>query len=102
MLANATNLRRAGLLLRAMAASATWETGVFVDARKIAKDSALVTTERELAEVERFLVYQGWVSAEVVVQHGPGFYALTKHGIDESQRKPPAEPKPPKPRDQAY
>ncbi len=102
MLANATNLRRAGLLLRAMAGRAGWATGVLVNARDVARDCALVATERELTDVEAYLVYQGWVAPDAGKPGAQGSYALTRHGIDESHRNLPAEPKPPRPRDQAY
>jgi hypothetical protein len=53
MRANATNVRRAGLLLRAVCAKASWSHGTFVNARDVAKgESSLVTaTEAELSEV---------------------------------------------------
>ncbi len=97
MLANAVNLRRAGLLLRALAGSAGWTADVFVDARQVAKDKGVAATDKELAEVESYLVDQGWLAVDENTKRGVGWYALTRHGIDESQRKMPAEPKPYKP-----
>jgi hypothetical protein len=99
MLANATNLRRAGLLLRALAGSAGWTMGVFVDARKVAKDAAIGASDKELADVEGYLMSQGWLRVDNETERGEGWFALTRHGLDESQRKAPAEPKPYKPHD---
>jgi hypothetical protein len=101
MLANSVNLRRAGLLLRAMSSSAGWTSGHFVDARKTAKESAIAATERELVDAEGYLVEQGWVKADAELDRGAGWYALTRHGLEESQRKAPGEPKPPRPTDRA-
>jgi hypothetical protein len=99
MLANAANLRRAGLLLRAMAASAGWSAGVYVSAQASAKASAITATDKELAEIEAYLVGQGWITLEDGSASGERAYALTRHGLDESQRKLPAEPKPYTPRE---
>jgi hypothetical protein len=97
MLANATNLRRAGLLLRAISGSAGWTIDVFVDARKAAGASAIVATDKELADIEGYLVDQGWLKVDGASDRGKGWYAMTRHGLDESQRKLPAEPKEYKP-----
>jgi hypothetical protein len=97
MRANAENLRRAGLLLRAMSESASWRADVYVDARKAAKEKAIVATDAELAESESYMVDQGWLRVDPEADRGQGWYALTRHGLDESQRKVPAEPKPYKP-----
>ncbi len=99
MIANGNNLRRAGLLLRAIAEGAGWTTDVFVGAREIAKAKAIVATEKELAETESYMVDQGWLVADPEKDRGVGWYALTRHGLDESQRKLPAEPKVYKPAD---
>jgi hypothetical protein len=99
MLANAANLRRAGLLLRAMAKRAAFQAGRFIDARQVARECALLATDRELADIEGYLVYQGWVLSEEPESRRDGFYALTRHGMDESWRAPPAEPKPPRPKE---
>jgi hypothetical protein len=93
MRANAVNLRRAGLLLRAIAGGAGWTAGTYVDTRRIAKDKGVIATDAELAEVEGYLVDQGWITVDRETNRGEGWYALTRHGIDESQRKLPAEPK---------
>lgn len=93
VLANAANLRRAGLLLRTIAAGASWAPGIFVDARKAAKDAAIVATERELMDAVGYLVDQGWLKVDDEANR-EGWYALTRHGMDESQRKLPPEPKP--------
>jgi hypothetical protein len=92
MLANATNLRRAGVLLRAISTKASWSPGVFVDARELAKEKGVVATDQELAAAEAYLVGQGWLVAGEGTSEGS--YALTRHGLDEAQRKVPAEPKP--------
>ena len=102
MLANAVNLRRAGLLLRAIAGGASWAPGVFVDARKVAKDAAIAGTEKDFADAESYLVDQGWLVVDDETNHGASWYALTRHGLDESQRKLPAEPKPYTPGERAF
>ena len=94
MLANAVNLRRAGLFLRAVSGSAGWSAGVFVDARSAAKANAIVATDKELAEIEGYLVDQGWLVGDGAESHGESRYALTRHGLHESFQKMPAEPKP--------
>jgi hypothetical protein len=94
MLANAANLRRAGLLLRAMCGSAGWTAGMFVDARQVAKDGAIAATDKELADAESYMADQGWLATDGAKERGVGWYAITKHGLDEAQRKQPAEPKP--------
>jgi hypothetical protein len=98
MRANAINMRRAGLLLRALSAKASWSHGAFVNARDVAKGEATLatTTDLELAEVLTYMVDQGWLVG-VGAGGSPGSYAVTRHGLDEAQRKMPAEPKPYKP-----
>jgi hypothetical protein len=88
-------------LLRALAGSAGWQSEIFVDSRQVAKDKGVAATDKELADVEGYLVDQGWLAKDEEAKR-EGWYALTRHGIDESQRKMPAEPKPyqPKERDQ--
>ena len=94
MLASTENVVRAGRLLRAMAARASWTSGVRVSARDTAKASGIVVTDDELAEIEEYMVGQGWVDAASDEATG-GTYALTNHGLDEAQRKAPVE-KPPR------
>jgi len=65
-----------------------------VDARQVAKDKGVTATDKELGEVEGYLVDQGWLEVDEETKRGEGWYALTRHGLDESQRKMPAEPKP--------
>jgi hypothetical protein len=93
MRANAANVRRAGLLLRALAGGASWTVGTFVDVRQLAKDKGVVATDEELAEVEGYLLDQGWITVDKETRRAPGWFALTRHGIEECQRKLPAEPK---------
>src|ERR1700722_20374582 len=94
MLANAADLRRAGLLLRAMCGNAGWTAGMFVDARKVARDGAIVATDKELADAEAYMVDQGWLVTDAEKERDAGWYSLTKRGLDEPQRNQPAEPKP--------
>jgi hypothetical protein len=89
MIANAANIRRAGLLLRGMSGN----VGTFVDPRKVAKDKGIVATDQELAEIESYLLGQGWIVAEKNAPPGENRYSITRHGFDEMQRKMPAEPK---------
>jgi hypothetical protein len=95
MRANAINLRRAGLLLRAMSAKVSWSHGPLVNARDVAKGELTLAaaTDRELAEVLAYMVDQGWLLVEAGAD-ATGSFALTRHGLDEAQRKMPAEPKP--------
>jgi hypothetical protein len=67
---------------------------VFVDAKTIAREKAIAATDKELAEAEAYMVDQGWIVVDSEKERGVGWYALTKHGLDEAQRKAPAEPKP--------
>jgi hypothetical protein len=98
MLANATNLRSAGVMLRAISAKASWSPGVFVNARELAKEKGLFATDEGLAAAEAYLVGQGWLVADEE-EGRKGSYALTRHGLEEAQRKVPAEPKAYKPAD---
>ena len=99
MVANAENLRRAGLLLRAMAGSAGWTAGAFVDSRQVAKDKAIAASEKELSDIEGYLLGQGWIAADDEASRGENRYTLTRHGLDEAQRKQPAEAKVYKPQE---
>jgi|ERR1700677_804938 len=102
MRANAINLRRAGLLLRALSAKASWSHGAFVNARDVAKGESTLdaTTDANLAEVLTYMVDQGWLVG-AGAGDAEGSYAVTRHGLDEAQRKMPAEPKPYKPAEHA-
>jgi hypothetical protein len=95
MLANAANLNRAGLLLRALAAGAGWTSGVYVDSRKIAREKAIAGTESELAESLAYMLDQGWLGVDGETDRGEGWFAVTRHGLDESLRKLPGEGKKP-------
>jgi hypothetical protein len=101
MLINANNVRRAGLFLRAMAGSASWTADIFVDVRSIATEKGIAGTAKELEEVESYLLDQGWLRVDRDTDRGVGWFALTRHGLDESLRKLPAEPKPYKPAERA-
>jgi hypothetical protein len=97
MVTSSENVRRAGSLLRAMAGKAGWTSGVNVDARATAKANMITATEGELDQIEAYLVGQGWVSRrDDASSAGSVVYAVTRHGLDEAHRKPPAEPKPPR------
>ena len=93
MLANTENIVKAGRLLRAMAARASWTSGVQVGARETAKLSGITLTDIELAEIESFMVGQGWIDVGSD-SATDATYALTNHGLDEAQRKPPVEKAP--------
>jgi hypothetical protein len=89
------DVRRAGLLLRAIAESSTWTSGVSVSTAEIAKTKGIVATEQELAEMSGYLVDQGWLAVEKrEALPGHDRHAITRHGFDESQRKLAREPKP--------
>jgi hypothetical protein len=101
MLANANNVRRAAMFLRALAGSVSWTADVFVDARSVAREKGFVGTDKELDEVEGYLLDQGWIRVDEETDRGASWYALTRHGLDESLRKLPAEPKEYKPAERA-
>jgi hypothetical protein len=76
-----------------MAGASNWTADVFVDAGETAKKRGIVATDGEIAEIATYLLYHGWVvtdDAETAERR----YAVTRHGLEESQRKLPAEPKP--------
>ena len=101
MRANAINMRRAGLLLRALSAKASWSHGAFVNARDVAKGEASLatTTNPELAEVLTYMVGQGAGCVGARSWHGsPGSYAVSapraRRGAAERCRQSPSRYKP--------